>query len=133
FNKTNFSDLSSNQSTQQPGTVMKFRCIRKFEETITSLILLIMVVAIAAQVFSRYVLNDPLPWAEQLTLFLFAWMIYIGCSQAEQLELRFSVTVIHSYVATRVSRIRGYMSHILTIGFCWYAIASAIQLISDFE
>jgi len=33
-------------------------------------------------VFSRYVLNKPLPWVEEVAIGLFVWLVYIGISSA---------------------------------------------------
>ena len=38
----------------------------------------VMLIAVAVQVFYRYVLNNPLPWPEELARYLFVWITYIG-------------------------------------------------------
>lgn len=46
------------------------------------LVMAIMVSVIILQVFCRYILNAALPWPEELTIFLMAWMTFIGASIA---------------------------------------------------
>ena len=37
-----------------------------------------LVIAVAIQVFFRYILNNPLPWPEELARYLFIWITYMG-------------------------------------------------------
>jgi TRAP-type C4-dicarboxylate transport system permease small subunit len=47
-------------------------------EKLTVLIVIVMVVVVAAQVFFRYVLHNSLYWSEELAIFLFIWLTFIG-------------------------------------------------------
>jgi C4-dicarboxylate transporter, DctM subunit len=44
------------------------------------ILLAAMIVLVALQVLSRYVLNHPIPWSEELTSYLFAWLIFLGAT-----------------------------------------------------
>jgi C4-dicarboxylate transporter, DctM subunit len=39
-----------------------------------------LVVVVSTQVFFRYVLNAPLPWPEEVSGFLFAWLVFLGAT-----------------------------------------------------
>lgn len=43
---------------------------------------MIMALVVAAQVFSRYVLNDSLFWSEELARYLLVWLTFLGASSA---------------------------------------------------
>lgn len=43
-----------------------------------AIIFAVIIIIQAAQVFCRYILNDSLVWAEELSRYLFAWLIMIG-------------------------------------------------------
>ena len=47
------------------------------EEWIGVLLLSLMTLVVVLQVFSRYVLNNPLVWTEELSRFLFIWLIML--------------------------------------------------------
>lgn len=39
-----------------------------------------MIVLVAAQILFRYVLNHPITWSEELTTYLFGWLIFLGAT-----------------------------------------------------
>jgi TRAP-type C4-dicarboxylate transport system permease small subunit len=53
-----------------------------------------------AQVFARYVLNDSLVWAEELTRFALAWSTMVGAAAAYRLGEHIGVTMV-------IERLRG--------------------------
>ncbi|KAF5029189.1 Tripartite ATP-independent periplasmic transporter, DctQ component [anaerobic digester metagenome] len=50
--------------------------------TITNIVVVclfaIVVIVVSAQVFSRYVINISIRWADELSRFAFVWLVYIG-------------------------------------------------------
>lgn len=44
------------------------------------LILAAMILLVAAQIIFRYLLDRPLPWSEELTTYLFGWLIFLGAT-----------------------------------------------------
>ena len=54
--------------------------ISLFSKWFAGLGLLIMTAIIAMQVFTRYVLNDSPPWAEQAALLLMIWYVFIAAA-----------------------------------------------------
>ena len=56
------------------------RFIAKLEKLLGILLILNIVLNIGVQVFSRYVLNYPLIWVEELATYSFIWATFIGAS-----------------------------------------------------
>jgi TRAP-type C4-dicarboxylate transport system permease small subunit len=54
----------------------------KISRFIVLLASIIMVMIIMLQVFCRYMLNSPLSWPEELTIYLMAYMVFIGSAVA---------------------------------------------------
>ncbi len=52
------------------------------EEFILTISMIIMTLAVAAQILCRYVLAMPLDWSEEMARFCFVWCIYMGVSYA---------------------------------------------------
>lgn len=63
----------------------------------------VIVVLVFTQVVSRYVLKFPIDWAQELTVYLLIWMVFIGCSmglrQGEIASLSFFVDKFPDKVA----------------------------------
>lgn len=54
------------------------RGLNKFFEYFAVLIFGLIILAIMVQVFFRYIVRNPLKWIEEVTRFLFIWMVFIG-------------------------------------------------------
>ena len=61
---------------------MKDNGVIKVIRTVTNVVVVtlfaIVVIVVSAQVFSRYVINLSIRWADELSRFAFVWLIYIG-------------------------------------------------------
>jgi C4-dicarboxylate transporter DctQ subunit len=60
--------------------------IEKVEFMAGVVILIIVVAVITINVFSRYVLNRPIVWAEELSVYGYIWIIFLGSSIALRQE-----------------------------------------------
>src|SRR5690348_6219396 len=47
---------------------------------LATVLLALMILLVAAQVVLRYGLNAPLTWSEELTTYLFGWLIFLGAT-----------------------------------------------------
>ena len=56
--------------------------IDKVVANILGVIVLVMFASLFAQVISRYCFGNPLSWPEEVTMFLMAWMSFLGASVA---------------------------------------------------
>ena len=52
------------------------------EEAVLTITMIIMTLAVAAQIVCRYILAMPLDWSEEMARFCFVWCIYMGASYA---------------------------------------------------
>lgn len=51
-----------------------------FEEYICTMLLSIMTVVVFYQVFCRFVIKAALPWSEELSIYILAWVTFLGAS-----------------------------------------------------
>ncbi|MCM3761618.1 TRAP transporter small permease [Alkalihalobacillus oceani] len=56
--------------------------LKWLDDGIATIALSAIILLTGTNVFSRYLLNNPLPWVEELTIGLFVWFVYIGISSA---------------------------------------------------
>jgi TRAP-type C4-dicarboxylate transport system permease small subunit len=62
------------------------RLIGRVANWIVGWLLLATVVINVAQVFTRYVMNDPLFWTEETIRYLTVWFTFIGCAAVSQAD-----------------------------------------------
>lgn len=99
--------------------------VRKLEIAIAGLALVGIVVMIGVQVFFRFALNSPIPWAEELGRYLHIWVVFLGAAAVESSRGHIRV----GYFADRIFRgqlKRGY-------GLVLHLIAFATGLVLVFS
>lgn len=90
----------------------------------TGLILLLfagMLAAAVAQVFSRYVLNAPLIWSEELSRYLFIWLSFLGAWVAWNRREHLGIDVLPEVVPARW---RGPLLRLLELLTLIFAVTS---------
>ena len=97
----------------------------KFEEVLSSTLLILMTIVIIMQVFFRYCLSASLDWPEELGRYLFIASVYIGSSYAEQKDKHLSITILRTKNWALAKYLRPF-ALIVTIVFCavmtWWGI-----------
>lgn len=63
-------------------TTALLRFLNRFEDEVAGILMIAVTVVLTLQVFTRYVLNDPLDWTEEVSRHLFVWMVFFGASGA---------------------------------------------------
>ena len=66
-----------------------------FEEAFSALLILVMSVFAFGNVISRYVISLPLNFTEELNVYLFVWLAFLGSSWASQQGSHMAVTLIY--------------------------------------
>lgn len=84
------------------------RAYNKFEEVSLAAMLGLSVVLIFVQVVARKVFNNSISWSEEVTRYLFIWMIWLGTSLAQSSNS-------HIYVELVCNRVKGGARFVLDI------------------
>lgn len=63
----------------RPVRLGVLRLFDRLLDSITALLLIAMVTASIVQVFMRYVMNSPLAWPEEMSRWVFLWLVMLGC------------------------------------------------------
>lgn len=69
------------------------------------ILLIIMVLAVLWQVFSRYVMNSPSSVTEELSRYLFIWIGILGAAYAAGQQMHIAIDILHSKLSD-VNRMR---------------------------
>lgn len=88
----------------KPGASFLAR-IDHLEETLIALLLGIMTLVTFANVVARYVFNDNVLWALEVTVFLFAWMVLLGASYAVKKSIHIGVDVMVNALPRTAQRV----------------------------
>ena len=72
------------------------RILDKTLGSILVLLLVLMVLAVLWQVFSRYVLNSPSSVTEELSRYLFIWIGILGAAYASGQQIHLAIDILHS-------------------------------------
>ncbi|MDA0126840.1 TRAP transporter small permease [Vibrio sp. MarTm2] len=75
------------------------------EETLIAFFLGAMTMLTFANVIFRYVFNDNILWALELTVFLFAWMVLVGASYGVKKHFHIGVDVVINLAPEKLRRI----------------------------
>ena len=97
------------------------RAIGAVERVVGVLLIANIVVNIGAQVFSRYLLGQPLVWVEELAVYSFIWATFIGASLGLK-ELR------HIRIESFVGRLRPRPQHLMR-AFAWLVVLALLAVL----
>ena len=67
-------------SQTENGKVKDKDIVNLVFKPLISILFLLMILITFTQVIFRYILNSALPWAGELTIFFFIWVIFLGAS-----------------------------------------------------
>ncbi len=104
------------------------------EETLIALFLGAMTLLTFANVVFRYVFNDNILWALELTVFLFAWMVLVGASYGVKKHFHIGVDVIINMAPAGLRKFYALLAVICCLAFAvllligswnyWYPFAT---------
>lgn len=96
------------------------RFLNNFELHFMVLLMMLFVVNIAAQIFSRVVLNKPLFFTEEISRTAFLWMVFLGLSYATLYDKHIRITFLMMLMPVKVQKAVEIFLHLLAIAiFCW--------------
>jgi C4-dicarboxylate transporter DctQ subunit len=104
------------------------------EETSIAICLALMTVITFANVVARYVFNSNILWALEATVFLFAWLVLMGCSYGVHKQFHIGVDVVINAVSPGARRVLALLSITACLAFAimlfigswnyWYKFAT---------
>ncbi len=101
------------------------RAIDKLEETVIAVLLGLMTLITFANVVARYLFNDNILWALEVTVFLSAWMVLLGASYAVKHTIHIGVDVAVRALPPRLGRILTLVAAVACILFALLLLKGA--------
>lgn len=81
------------------------RNINKVIGQFTNLLLIIMTLAVFAQVVFRFVLEQPLAWSEELSRYLMIWITFLGASLAIEKKAHPMIEIFATYLPGPIQQV----------------------------
>ncbi|MEP3435280.1 MAG: TRAP transporter small permease [Hoeflea sp.] len=78
------------------------RAIRFIEDELPGILMAVMTVVMAAEVFARYVFGHSIIWASELATICFVWQVYLAASGAMRLRIHVRVDLLRNQLAGRL-------------------------------
>jgi TRAP-type transport system small permease protein len=89
-------------------------------------------ITISLQVLFRYVIQQPLPWTEELSRYLFVWAALIGAAVSVGRNDQFTIPILYDNLPARLQHLLDIVIQMLGLGFAglmiWYGFIMAGRL-----
>ncbi len=102
--------------------------VERLIKILCQLFISIIVVVIFYAVVMRYVFRHPPAWSEELSRFVFIWMIMFGAVLATREQSHIQVTFLVDLLPKRMRLFFSAFVHLLMIGFCWVMIQQGMKI-----
>jgi TRAP-type C4-dicarboxylate transport system permease small subunit len=97
--------------------------------TVSVVSLSVICVTMLLQIFLRRVLRSPLEWAEDLSVFLFIWITFLGAAILFEKRLMISVDTLTSLLPAPVQRVVEAVSDSIILVAVAYLLRLAVQFL----
>ena len=91
--------------------------IKFLEEKTTALLLTAICTVTAIGVIARYIFRNPLPWPNELAMFLFLWVAFLGASLVGREDGHYRIGFFFDKLPVRAQRIIEVITNLLKISF----------------
>lgn len=81
------------------------KVVAKFEQYSLVFLIISMTFLGMAQIFSRFVIESPIPWTEALLTYMFVWSSFLGASLAVEQNAHFGVELFVVMLPKRIQRV----------------------------
>ncbi len=101
------------------------RIIDEIEETSIAICLGLMTLITFANVIARYIFNDNILWALEVTVFLFAWLVLMGASYAVKKHIHIGVDVVINMLGSNGRKILAVLAVISCLAYSFMLLYGA--------
>jgi len=125
--------VTRDQTNGAPGTGgplgRLLRVVGIIEDWLCYMLLVALVVTTSLQVFTRYVLNAPLTWTEEVARMLFLWLIFLGSAFIVKRSSHISIDILARLLPPVPRRWLAILTHGITLAILTVLAVKGIQLL----
>lgn len=100
------------------------------ERGIAMVLLVALLALIVAQIFTRYVLNAPLSWTEELARFVFIWFTFMSAAYVMARRRHITVILFGAKGSGRVVSVFEAVAYLIVIVVATAMVVGGVQLVS---
>jgi|SRR5699024_672691 len=97
--------------------------------TLCTILFLVIIFVTVAGVFTRYILDSPLIWSDELARFSLIWMIFLGAGVVSFKDSHLIVDFIFEYVPEKVGSFLKTFSFVVVLAFLITLVVFSIDLL----
>ena len=106
-----------------------FMGVTRAEEIVCYTLLVLLVITTSLQVFTRYVLNRPFTWTEEVARMLFTWIIFLGAALIAKRSSHISIDIVTKALPPGLRRRVLVASHVITLVIVITLAVKGVQLL----
>jgi TRAP-type C4-dicarboxylate transport system permease small subunit len=86
-----------------------------------------MIILLFGEVVSRYFLNFPIMWSEELGRYLFIWIVYLGSALAFSHKRHINITFVPNYLPMHLQRFLEFFLYLVMMAFLFFVIIYGVK------
>ena len=102
------------------------RAVGAVERVVGVVLIAFITIAITVQVFTRYVLNQPIVWVEEAATYAFIWGAFIGASLGLKQDRHIKIATFVAFLGPRARAMFGCLIHALTLWLMLWLMQKAL-------
>jgi TRAP-type C4-dicarboxylate transport system permease small subunit len=103
------------------------RIFNFLEVHLPAFVFMLLILTVSVQVFSRYVLNHPLPKFFELSIYSFVWVIYLGAALAKRYNRHIRFDIINQKLSPNARRVVDIFFDTLTSVIFLFVLVPSIR------
>jgi len=104
--------------------------LRDIPRAAIGLIILLAIVINFANIVGRYIFLAPLPWAEEVLVFLMIWGVCLGASAVTYDRRHLAMDLFSTSFPPRLRAFLDGLSLVVIVGFCGFAFIQACKIVA---
>ena len=105
---------------------MKF-IIKYIEELLASVAITIVVLSAFYGVISRYILNNPVAWSNEIATIAFTWTVFLGASAAWKYDKHIHLDLVYDFFPKRIKIVSDWLKNLILAVFFVFVLYLSIQ------
>ena len=105
---------------------MKF-IIKYFEELLASAAIIVVVLSAFYGVISRYILNNPVAWSNEIATIAFTWTVFLGAAAAWKYDKHIHLDLVYDFFPKRIKIVSDWLKNLILAAFFIFVLYLSIQ------